>query len=154
MPPATTAVQAAAVAALQHGIGQRGEVDVGAAAGAIDDRLDAVRQGEADRARREIAPPASADAGATGVPRGGAGTRAAVGVRRQPGQRRRVVPLRLRRRLVVARQAEPGEVGADRPGDVAPGTPGVDVLDPEAQASATLAAESATRGADVPLGDA
>jgi len=45
----------------------------------------------------------------------------------------------LRRRLVIAGQAEPGEIGADRVGDIAARAPGVDVLDPEAQASTALA---------------
>ena len=62
-------VGVAAVAAPQHGIGQRGEVDVGAAAGAIDDGLDAVAaarsgprpagQRRASGIRPTQAPPAS-----------------------------------------------------------------------------------------------
>ena len=70
----------AAVAALQHRVGERGEVDVGAAAGAIDDRLDAARQRETDRASLEAARPAAAHDSPAGVAAGGAGARAAVGV--------------------------------------------------------------------------
>ena len=105
-----------AVAPLQHGIGERREIDVGAAAGAVDDRLDAVGQREADRADAESARPASADAGAAGVTAGRARARAAVDVRRQPGQRRRVVALRLRRRFArrTPGRARPGRRGSRR----------------------------------------
>ena len=134
-----------------------------AAAGAIDDGLDAGAAGRSGPRRprpasgiRRAARPSRAGAtarhGAAGAPADGAGAGAAVGVRRQPGQRRRVVALPIaaasRRRTSRPSQARSARIVSAMS---AARTPGVDVLDPEEQASAALAHREPrrARGADV-----